>query len=70
MYIAGDLGGGRSLYHTCERRPSAWYNTVMARRRQGVTPTSEEDAVEEIASAMKGDEKFMSDNVDGELMRR
>ncbi|KAK3865086.1 hypothetical protein Pcinc_029276 [Petrolisthes cinctipes] len=70
LHHGGDLGGGRTLHHTCERRPSAWYNTVMARRRQGVTPASEEDAVEEIANAMKGDVKFMTDNVDGELMRR
>lgn len=42
----------------------------MARRRRGEGPNTEEEAVDEIAKAMEGDEKLMSDNVDGEIMRR
>lgn len=58
------------FHHGRECRPSAWYNTVMARRRRGQGPNTEEEVVDEIADAMEGDERLMSDNVDGEIMRR
>lgn len=58
------------FHHGRECRPTAWYNTVMARRRRGEGPNNEEEAVDEIAEAMEGDERLMSDNVDGEIKRR
>lgn len=66
----GELLSSNVFHHGRECRPSAWYNTVMARRRRGEGPNTEEEAVDEIAEAMEGDERLMSDNVDGEIMRR
>lgn len=65
-----DFMGSHLQHYGADRRPSAWYNTVMARRRQGVSPQTEEEAVIEITEAMGGDEKLMSDDVDGKIMRR
>lgn len=59
-----------TLYHGSDWRPSAWYNTVQTQRRKGYSPQTEEEAVDEITDAMEGDEKLMSDNMDGEIMRR
>nr|XP_027227573.1 transmembrane channel-like protein 7 [Penaeus vannamei] len=66
----GEYLGSHSHHYGSSCRPSAWFNTVIARRRRGVTPHTEEEAVDEIAEAMEGDEKLMSDDVDGEIMRR
>lgn len=66
----GELLSSHVFHHGRECRPSAWYNTVMARRRKGQGPNTEEEVVDEIADAMEGDEKLMSDDVDGEIMRR
>lgn len=68
--FSGELLSSHAFHHGRECRPSAWYNTVMARRRRGEGPNTEEEAVDEIAQAMESDEKLMSDNVDGEIMRR
>lgn len=69
-YLPGEYLGSHSHHYGSSCRPSAWYNTVIARRRRGVTPHTEEEAVDEITEAMEGDEKLMSDDVDGEIMRR
>lgn len=66
----GELLSSHTLHYGSDYRPSAWFNTVMARRRKGVSPSTEEEAVNEIADAMEGDEKLMSDDVSGEIMRR
>lgn len=66
----GEYLGSHSHHYGSSCRPSAWFNTVIARRRRGVTPHTEEEAVDEITEAMEGDEKLMSDDVDGEIMRR
>lgn len=66
----GELLSSHIFHHGRECRPSAWYNTVMAHRRRGQGPNTEEEVVDEIADAMEGDERLMSDNVDGEIMRR
>ncbi|XP_053655423.1 transmembrane channel-like protein 7 isoform X2 [Cherax quadricarinatus] len=66
----GELLSSHTLHYGSEHRQSAWFNTVMARRRRGVSPNTEDEAVEELADAMEGDEKLMSENVDGEIMRR
>ncbi|KAG0720403.1 Transmembrane channel-like protein 7 [Chionoecetes opilio] len=66
----GELLSSHVFHHGRECRPSAWYNTVMARRRKGQGPNTEDEVVDEIAEAMVGDEKLMSSNVDGEIMRR
>ena len=67
---AGEFLSSHVFHHGRECRPSAWYNTVMARRRKGHGPNTEDEVVDEIADAMEGDERLMSDNVDGEIMRR
>lgn len=69
-FLTGELLSSHTLHYGSDYRPSAWFNTVMARRRKGVTPNTEEEAVDEIADAMEGDEKLMSDDVNGEIMRR
>uniref|UniRef100_A0A0P4W4G5 TMC domain-containing protein n=1 Tax=Scylla olivacea TaxID=85551 RepID=A0A0P4W4G5_SCYOL len=66
----GELLSSHMFHQGRECRPSAWYNTVMAHRRRGQGPNTEEEVVDEIADAMEGDERLMSDNVDGEIMRR
>ncbi|XP_042203710.1 transmembrane channel-like protein 5 isoform X1 [Homarus americanus] len=66
----GELLSTHTLHYGSEHRPSAWFNTMIARRRRGVSPNTEEEAVDEIAEAMVGDEKLMSDDVDGELKMR
>ncbi|XP_047493059.1 transmembrane channel-like protein 7 isoform X1 [Penaeus chinensis] len=66
----GEYLGSHSHHYGSSCRPSAWFNTVIARRRRGVTPHTEEETVDEITEAMEGDEKLMSDDVDGEIMRR
>ncbi|XP_068247094.1 transmembrane channel-like protein 7 isoform X2 [Palaemon carinicauda] len=65
-----DFLGSHLQHYGADRRPSAWFNTVIARRRKGVTPQTEEEALDEITEAMGGDEKLMSDDIDGKFMRR
>nr|XP_045612104.1 transmembrane channel-like protein 7 isoform X2 [Procambarus clarkii] len=66
----GELLGSHTLHYGSDHRQSAWFNTLMDRRRRGVSPNTEDEIVDELADAMEGDEKLMSDNVDGEIMRR
>lgn len=68
--LPGELLSSHAFHHGRECRPTAWYNTVMARRRRGEGPNTEDEVVDEITEAMEGDERLMSDNVDGEIMRR
>lgn len=65
-----DFLGSHLQHYGADQRPSAWFNTVIARRRKGVAPQTEEEAVDEITEAMGGDEKLMSDDIDGKMMRR
>ena len=65
-----DLISSRAHHIGRSNWTGGWQNTIYTRRRQGMNPSSEEEVITEIAQAMSEDPKLMSDDVDGEVMRR
>ena len=66
----GELLGTVAHHYGHADRPDAWQNTVLRRRKQGLAPKDEQEALIEIADAMASDERLMTDDVDGEVRRR
>ena len=70
MLLVGELFGTFAHHYGHAEHPEAWQNTVLRRRKRGLAPKDEDEAVLEIAEAMAADNRLMTDDVDGEVRRR